>query len=45
MSEILRCEKCLEYTLNEKCNKCGSKAVSPRPAKYSPLDKWGEWRR
>ena len=30
--------------MKEDCS-CGSKAVTTRPAKYSPEDKWGKYRR
>ncbi|MBS3152944.1 ribosome biogenesis protein [Candidatus Woesearchaeota archaeon] len=42
--EILRCSKCFKYTLMPVCNSCSSKAESPKPAKYSPHDPYGEWR-
>jgi H/ACA ribonucleoprotein complex subunit 3 len=44
MSEILKCSKCLEYTLKEKCSKCDSKCVTPKPAKWSPEDKYAKYR-
>lgn len=44
MKHILKCVKCNIYTLKEKCQ-CGGKAVSPKPAKYSPEDKYGKYRR
>lgn len=44
MKHILKCKKCYSYTLKEKC-KCGSEALSPMPAKYSPEDKYGKYRR
>lgn len=31
--------------MEETCPKCGSKTVSPAPAKYSPEDPYGEYRR
>lgn len=43
--EILKCSKCDTYTLKENCPKCGEKTLSPKPARFSPQDKWGEWRR
>ncbi len=45
MSEILRCPKCNKYTLEETCKSCGSKTLTPKPAKYSPLDQYGKYRR
>ncbi|MBN2423125.1 RNA-protein complex protein Nop10 [Candidatus Woesearchaeota archaeon] len=44
MKHILKCSKCNKYTLSEKCA-CNGKAVSPKPAKYSPEDKYGDYRR
>ncbi|TRZ55059.1 RNA-protein complex protein Nop10 [archaeon] len=43
--KIRKCEKCRIYTLKEVCRKCGSAAASPHPLRFSPEDKWGEWRR
>jgi H/ACA ribonucleoprotein complex subunit 3 len=31
--------------MEEKCPKCGNPAVNPKPAKYSPEDKYGGYRR
>ncbi|MDI6737591.1 MAG: RNA-protein complex protein Nop10 [Nanoarchaeota archaeon] len=41
---ILYCRKCSLYTMQEKCPKCGGIALSNKPAKYSPEDKWGKYR-
>jgi len=43
--EIRRCVNCNTYTLTEHCPKCNNKAVSPKPAKFSPEDKFGKYRR
>lgn len=43
-AHILKCAECGKYTLKEVCG-CGGKAVSARPPKYSPEDKYGEYRR
>ena len=45
MSEILYCSSCKTYTLKQICPKCSLKTLSNKPAKYSPEDKWGKWRR
>jgi H/ACA ribonucleoprotein complex subunit 3 len=37
--------KCCEYTLKEICSICGNKTKSTKPAKYSPEDKYGKYRR
>ncbi len=44
MKHILKCAKCGAYTMNESC-KCGGKAVTVRPPKYSPEDKYAGYRR
>ena len=41
---IFKCEKCGSYIMDERC-KCGCKAVTARPAKYSPDDKYADLRR
>lgn len=40
-----KCMGCANYTLRDKCPNCGKKAVSPNPAKFSPGDKYGKYRR
>jgi rRNA maturation protein Nop10 len=41
MSHILKCGKCGSYTAREECG-CGGKAVSVKPMKYSPDDKYAD---
>jgi len=41
---ILFCKSCNKYTLKEKCPECQGTALSTKPAKYSPEDKWGKYR-
>jgi len=41
---IFKCEKCGAYTMNEICS-CGGKALTTRPPKYSPEDKFAKYRR
>ena len=43
MKHILKCKECGRYTLSEKC--CGVQAVTPKPAKFSPEDPYGNYRR
>ncbi len=43
-NQILKCTGCGKYTMKESCI-CGSKALSPKPPKFSPEDKYGEYRR
>ena len=41
--EILRCQVCKQYTLKKQ--HCNKKTLSTKPAKYSPEDKYGKYRR
>ena len=43
--EILKCNACKEYGLKEVCSSCKGDCVSPKPARYSVEDKWGNYRR
>ncbi len=46
MTHLFKCSKCGQYTLEQKkCPKCGGPVSSPKPSKYSPQDKYGEYRR
>lgn len=47
MARVLlhRCLGCGEYTLRETCPYCGGQARPNRPAKFSPEDHYGEYRR
>ncbi len=42
--QILLCNRCGTYTLNENCQSCNSKTVSPKPAKFSIEDKYLRYR-
>ena len=44
MKAILKCVKCGKYTLNAVCL-CGGNALTPKPAKFSPEDKYADYRR
>jgi H/ACA ribonucleoprotein complex subunit 3 len=44
MKHILKCQMCGKYLLKEICD-CGGRAVPPAPPKYSPEDKYAEYRR
>ena len=44
MKHILKCSKCNKYTMKEVCE-CKEKSVVIKPPKYSPEDKYGEYRR
>ncbi len=43
-SQILRCPSCGGYGLKEACS-CGGSRIAPRPPKYSPEDKYADYRR
>lgn len=47
MANVLlkRCLACKEYTLQDACPRCGGAAKPNRPAKFSPEDQYGEYRR
>jgi H/ACA ribonucleoprotein complex subunit 3 len=45
---LLKCKDCQLYGLynpKQKCSNCGGKLINPRPPKYSPIDKYGKYRR
>lgn len=39
------CKTCKVYTLKEACPRCGAATASPHPARFSPLDPYGKYRR
>ncbi|MCA1811062.1 MAG: RNA-protein complex protein Nop10 [Halobacteriales archaeon] len=39
------CANCQDYTLKDACPRCGGKAVQNTPAKFSPEDHYGAYRR
>ncbi|MEM5815784.1 MAG: RNA-protein complex protein Nop10 [Candidatus Aenigmatarchaeota archaeon] len=43
--KMRKCGNCGRYTFKEICPVCGSKTFNPEPPKYSPTDKYGEFRR
>ncbi|MEM2637260.1 MAG: RNA-protein complex protein Nop10 [Candidatus Korarchaeota archaeon] len=43
--KMKRCPKCWNYTFAELCPYCGAQTQSPHPPRFSPADKWGEYRR
>ena len=45
MKHILLCKKCNQYTMKDKCPKCGKVTENPKPAKYDPEDRMGKYRR
>lgn len=44
-SEMRKCSSCGIYTLKDKCPKCDLPTVMPIPARYSPSDRFGKYRR
>jgi H/ACA ribonucleoprotein complex subunit 3 len=44
MAHILKCSVCGSYGLEEICS-CGAKREKVAPAKFSPEDKYAEYRR
>lgn len=45
MKHILYCQKCKAYTMKQVCPKCGTKTIQKKPAKFSPEDPYGKYRR
>jgi H/ACA ribonucleoprotein complex subunit 3 len=44
-TRIRRCIACTRYTLIETCPACGSGTRTPHPARFSPQDRYGRYRR
>ena len=42
---LLRCGACRRYSLKATCAACGKATSRPGPAKYSPQDAYGSYRR
>lgn len=42
---LLKCQACGSYTLKELCPSCGEATVMALPARYSPQDRYGHYRR
>ena len=42
---ILRCKICGGYTMDKTCPKSKEETLTVKPAKYSPEDKYGHYRR
>jgi H/ACA ribonucleoprotein complex subunit 3 len=41
---LRKCNNCNVYTFKDSCPKCGGKAVSPHPAKFSMDDKYRRYK-
>jgi len=44
-SKIMRCTACYRYTLKDACPVCGASTIPTKPAKFSPDDPYGRYRR
>ncbi|OPY54868.1 MAG: Ribosome biogenesis protein Nop10 [Methanosaeta sp. PtaU1.Bin060] len=44
-SKILRCTACGRYTLRAVCPVCGALTATTKPARFSPDDPYGKYRR
>ena len=44
-SRLRRCVGCARYTLADACPACGGATRTPHPARYSPHDRYGKYRR
>ncbi|SES63853.1 H/ACA ribonucleoprotein complex subunit 3 [Methanococcoides vulcani] len=44
-NKIRKCAQCNVYTLKESCPECGEPSGNPLPARFSPLDPYGKYRR
>lgn len=42
---MAKCMECGAYSLSEVCPKCGGRATSPHPSRFSPEDRYGKYRR
>lgn len=42
---LSRCPVCGEYTLENVCSRCGGSTERTGPARYSPEDRYGSYRR
>ncbi len=42
---ILKCGSCGSYNLTEKCRVCGGACIPAQPPKFSPKDKYADYRR
>jgi H/ACA ribonucleoprotein complex subunit 3 len=45
MSELFYCNNCKNYTLDKICPRCNNKSIMKKPAKFSPQDHYGRYRR
>jgi len=43
--KMRKCPECGTYTFKQDCAKCSVKTTNPAPPRFSPEDKYGEYRR
>ncbi|MDI6707819.1 MAG: RNA-protein complex protein Nop10 [Candidatus Thermoplasmatota archaeon] len=44
-TRLRKCLHCNLYTLKQVCSKCHSQTTVPIPARFSPEDRYGKYRR
>ena len=44
-TSLRKCRNCNLYTMKEKCPQCGAPSSPSIPPRYSPDDRYGEYRR
>ncbi|HDO19141.1 MAG TPA: RNA-protein complex protein Nop10 [Thermoplasmatales archaeon] len=44
-SSIRYCKSCRVYTMEERCKICGAITIAKKPARFSPQDHYGRYRR
>ncbi len=44
-NNMAKCMECGAYALREVCPKCGGRATTPHPPRFSPEDRYGHYRR
>jgi len=45
VAEIRVCGRCGSYTMSETCPGCGGRSRTAHPARFSPDDRYGKYRR
>ncbi|OYT29539.1 ribosome biogenesis protein [Thermoplasmatales archaeon ex4572_165] len=45
MTSLYYCSHCKEYTLQNSCSACNNKTIERKPARFSPQDHYGLYRR
>jgi len=42
---LFKCFSCDRYSMKQKCPLCKGETIAMAPARYSPEDRWGKYRR